>query len=334
MPPAVLADFAVEPFQPRAPWWGADLQTVSNYLRPRPKLQSYVEERLLLPLGDGTGDRLSGALNRPAPGGPSRPLAVLIHGLSGDEHSFYIRKTALHLLTQGYPVLRLNMRGAGPSRPYCRLQYHAGRSADLGMALAALPQDLKANGVVAVGFSLGGNMLLKFLGEYGAAAPLRAAVSISAPIDLALTSQRMKQRRNYVYQAYLLHALRIEAVAPISDVTEEERRIVAQVRSIWDYDEAFTAPRNGYASAAAYYQGNSAQHALGAIGVPTLVIHAMDDPWVPSAPYRAYDWRRNPYLVPLLPERGGHVGFHARDDVVPWSDRAVTRFFETVLSRA
>jgi predicted alpha/beta-fold hydrolase len=202
------------------------------------------------------------------------------------------------------------------------------------MALAALPQDLRANGVVAVGFSLGGNMLLKFLGEYGAAAPLRAAVSISAPIDLELTSRRMAQRRNYVYQAYLLRDLRIEAVAPISEVTDEERRAVARVRSIWEYDEAFTAPRNGYANAAAYYEGNSAQRVLGAIGVPTLVIHAMDDPWVPSAPYRAYDWTSNPYLVPLLPERGGHVGFHARDHGTPWSDRAAAQFFEAVLTRA
>jgi len=334
IPPAVLGDFAIEPFLPRAPWWTGDLQTVSNYLRRRAGLDAYAQQRLLLPLGDGTGDRLSGALSRPAPGAPPRPLAVLIHGLSGDERSFYMRKTALHLLSLGYPVLRLNMRGAGPSRPYCKLQYHAGLSADFGMALAALPPDLKAGGVVAVGFSLGGNMLLKFLGEYGAAAPLRAAVSISAPIDLELTSRRMAQRRNYVYQAYLLRDLRIEAVAPISEVTDEERRAVARVRSIWDYDEAFTAPRNGYANAAAYYEGNSAQRVLGAIGVPTLVIHAMDDPWVPSAPYRAYDWTSNPYLVPLLPERGGHVGFHARDHGTPWSDRAAAQFFEAVLTRA
>src|SRR5579885_3628247 len=289
IPRTALGELRIAPFLPRAPWWGGDLQTLSNYLRRRASLDAYPGERLVLPLDDGTGDSLSGALSRPAPGGPPRPLAVLIHGLSGSEHSFYIRKTAAHLLALGYPVLRLNMRGAGPSRPLCRLQYHAGRSEDLGRALAALPAPLKAAGVVAVGFSLGGNMLLKYLGEQGAAAPLRAAVSVSAPIDLALTSRRMMQRRNFVYQTYLLRDLRIEAVAPIAEITETERRLIARVRSIWEYDERFTAPRNGYPSAAAYYEHNAAQRFLGAIGVPTLVIHALDDPWVPSAPYRAFD---------------------------------------------
>jgi uncharacterized protein len=333
IPPAALDDFAVAPFVPRAPWWGGDLQTLSNYFRRRAALHSYAQGRLLLPLGDGTGDRLSGALSRPLPGGPPLPLVVLIHGLSGDERSFYMRRTAAHLLGLGYPVLRLNMRGAGPSRPLCRLQYHAGRSDDLGMALEALPPALKTAGVVAVGFSLGGNMLLKFLGERGAAAPLRAAVSISAPIDLALTSRRMRQRRNYLYQSYLLRDLRIDAVAPISETTEEERRLVARVRSIWEYDEVFTAPRNGYPSAAAYYERNSAQHFLGAVGVPTLVIHAIDDPWVPSDPYSVFDWSSNRHLVPLLPPRGGHVGFHGRDRSAPWHDLAVAQFFATALTR-
>lgn len=333
IPPAALRDFAIAPFVPRAPWWGGDLQTLRNYLRRRAGLDPYAQEHLVLPLADGTGDRLSAALNCPAPGAPPRPLVVLLHGLSGDERSFYIRKTASHLLALGYPVLRLNLRGTGPSRPICRLQYHAGRSDDFGMALAVLPSALKAEGIVAIGFSLGGNMLLKFLGERGAAAPLRAAVSISAPIDLALTSRRMMQRRNYVYQAYLLRDLRIEAVAPISEVTEEERRTVARVRSIWDYDEIFTAPRNGYPGAAAFYERNSAQHFLGAIGVPTLVVHALDDPWVPSDPYRAFDWKSNPHLVPLLPEHGGHVGFHGRDRSAPWHDLAIALFFESVLTR-
>src|SRR5579885_1082440 len=245
IPRTALGELRIAPFLPRAPWWGGDLQTLSNYLRRRASLDAYPGERLVLPLDDGTGDSLSGALSRPAPGGPSRPL--------------------------------------------CRLQYHAGRSEDLGRALAALPAPLKAAGVVAVGFSLGGNMLLKYLGEQGAAAPLRAAVSVSAPIDLALTSRRMMQGRRSVYQTYLLRDRRIEAVAPIAEITETERRLIARVRSIWEYDERFTAPRNGYPSAAAYYEHNAAQRFLGAIGVPTLVIHALDDPWVPSAPYRAFD---------------------------------------------
>ncbi len=207
----------------RAPWWGADLQTISNYLRPRARAHAS-PERLTLALTDGTGDRLSAALDRPPAPREGRPLAVLLHGLSGDEVSAYVVRTTAALLPQGYTVLRLNLRGAGPSRPMSRLQYHAGRTADLAMALEALPPEVTANGIVAVGYSLGGNMLLKFLGERGTASPVCAAVSVSAPIDLAATSERMLQWRNAPYQAYLMREIRVEALAPISEVTATERR--------------------------------------------------------------------------------------------------------------
>ncbi len=156
------------PFRPRAPWWGGDLQTLSSYFRRRARLDAYAHERLVLPLGDGSGDRIAATLTHP-PAATGRPLAVLIHGLGGSENSFYMCNSAAHLLALGYPVLRLNLRGAGPSRPLCRFQYHGGRTGDFAAALAALPEAVTASGVIAIGYSLGGNMLLKFLGERGAA---------------------------------------------------------------------------------------------------------------------------------------------------------------------
>ena len=176
-------------FVPRAPWWGGDLQTIRNYLRKRrpPDLTPWPGLRLELPVLDGSGDRLSASLHQPAIEA-GRPLAVLIHGLTGSEDSVYLRASARHLLGLGYPVVRLNQRGAGPSRPLCRSRYHAGLSSDLGDALKALANldpRLISRGVVLVGYSLGGNMLLKFLAEYGASFPIVAAASVSAPIDLA-----------------------------------------------------------------------------------------------------------------------------------------------------
>jgi hypothetical protein len=330
--PAALGDLAVAGFRPRAPWWGGDLQTLGGYLRRRAPLDAYPLERLVLALADGSGDRLSAALNRPAPGAPPRPLAVLIHGLSGDEHSFYMRRTAAHLLALGYPVLRLNLRGAGPSRAMCRLSYHGGRSADLALALAAVPSALTAEGIVAIGYSLGANMLLKFLGEHGAASPVRAAVAISAPIDLAVTARRMLRWRNFLYQAYVLRDMRAQALAPIAELTQAERQAIRGARTIWDFDDRFSAPRNGFNGAVDYYERNSARHFLGAVAVPTLVIHALDDPWVPSEPYRAFAWKSNPHLVPLLPAAGGHVGFHGRDRRTPWHDLAAVRFLAAVFS--
>ena len=189
-------------FQPRAPWWGADLQTLRNTLRGPVSAVGWLDEgageQLWLPLGDGTGDELSGQLHHPG-GRPAsvaraeRPLVVLVHGLGGDETSVYLRVTAAHLLGLGHPVLRLSLRGAGPSRERCRFQYHAGRSADLRAALATLlaaRPELAANGIALVGYSLGGNLVLKLAGEGAGELPLRAIVSVSAPIDLAEASRR------------------------------------------------------------------------------------------------------------------------------------------------
>lgn len=329
-----LADIDFAPFVPRAPWWGGDLQTLCNFLvRRRSRIAAYPQERLILPLADGSGDRLAAMLGRPREAAGRRPLVLLIHGLSGDETSFYMRRTAEHLLALGYPVLRLNLRGAGASRALCRGHYHAGRSEDLGLALAALPPALAADGVVAVGYSLGANMLLKYLGEHGAATPLRAAVSVSAPLDLAVTAQRLMRPRNALYQGYLLKYMRAEAMAPIAAITAAERRAIRAARSIWAFDEGYSAPRNGFSSAADYYERCAARNYLATIAVPTLVIHALDDPWIPPAPYLAFDWRANPHLVPLLTRSGGHVGFEGRDRSAAWHDRAIAQFLAALFSR-
>jgi predicted alpha/beta-fold hydrolase len=316
------ADFP--PFMLRAPWWGGDLQTLRNYvMHGRVPLAS--AERIYLPVRDDSGDRLAGALHRPVAADPARPLVVLIHGLTGCERSHYVVRTAAHLLTLGYRVLRLNLRGAGASRPHCRFQYYAGRSEDFADALAALPRDLTGHGVVAIGFSLGANMLLKYLGERGSEAPLKGAIAISAPLDLAATARQMMRPRNHLYQRYLLSHMRAESLGAGAEVTSKERAVILGARSIWEFDHRFSAPRNGFGGAENYYERNAAKRFLDGVAVPTLVIHALDDPWIPPQPYLAYDWRRNPSLIPLLPEQGGHVGFQGRDRT-PWHDLCATRF--------
>lgn len=311
-------------FRPRAPWWGGDLQTLRNTLRPPRAPLADEGERLLLPMDDGSGDRLAARLHRVPDA--RRPLAVLIHGLSGSEESAYLTTSAAALLRRGHPVLRLNLRGAGASRPHCRWQYHAGRSTDLRDALRALEPALLGGGVCLVGYSLGGNMLLKFLAEYGAGLPIVAAVAVSAPIDLAAASRRILMRRNRVYHRHLLHYMKLEALAAPELSPDDAARIRAAA-SIWEFDDHFVAPRNGWSGAAEYYAVNSARGFLDAIRAPTLVVHALDDPWIPADAYASYDWSRNPHLVPLLAPGGGHVGFHARDSAEPWHDRCIGQFF-------
>lgn len=327
------ATFRPKAFRARVPWLGGDLQTLRNTLYGRlgafADLSHWPDERIELPMTDGTGDVLMAALNRPDVA-TGRPLVMLIHGLTGCEDSGYMRASAHCLLTAGYPVLRLNLRGAGPSRTLSLQEYHAGRSEDLRMALAGLPAVLTADGVVAVGYSLGGNMLLKYLGEEGGASPLRAAASISAPIDLKAAQQRIMMPRNRVYHRHMLDRMKVECTEGRNGVSEEERRDALAADSVYAFDHVFVARRNGFGTAEKYYQINSAEQYLPAIAVPTLVINARNDPWIPIETYQRHDWDRNSNLVPLLPPGGGHVGFHGRGGPPTWHDQCILRFFGSV----
>jgi predicted alpha/beta-fold hydrolase len=332
-PPPVRLRLPV--FKERAPWLGGDLQSVRNFLRrPAVNLAAYTSERILLPLDKQSGDRASAVLHQPRTTSEGhRPAVILIHGLTGCEDSVYIRASAAHLLRAGFPVLRLNLRGAGPTRPHCGLHYHAGRSDDFRLMLEGLPPALTQRGMVAVGFSLGGNLLLKYLGELGSSVPILAAATVSAPLDLTATAHRIAAPRNALYHWYFLRECQREVLAPASVVTPEEHQAALGAQNLWQFDDRFTAPRNGFDGAADYYKRNSSRIFLDEIAVPTLVIHALDDPIVPDEPYREYDWRRNRRLLPMLQPKGGHVGFHDRAGGT-WHDRATQSFFERVLDLA
>ena len=316
-------------FSARTPWIGPDLQTLRNVLRgPALELDpARTWERLVLPLEDGSGDRIAARLFEPSEPRPDGPLVILVHGLGGSEESGYMTTSAAHLLAGGWRVLQLNLRGAGPSRPTCRQQYHAGRTEDFRDALAALPDSLKQNGVVAIGYSLGGNMILKYAAQFEG---LRGVVSVSAPIDLAAASYRFLDARNKVYHAHLLRGMKAEALGEGAGVTDEERRILPTLRTILEFDERIVAPRGGFRDAADYYHQNSAQRFLDEIRIPGLIIHALDDPWIPNNAYTGRDWSRTPNLTPVLPSGGGHVGFHGRTGRAPHHDQCAVAFLETL----
>ena len=179
-------------------------------------------------------------------------------------------------------MLRLNLRGAGPSRATCAGQNYAGRSQDFRALLDVLPAELAKDGVAAVGYSLGGAMLLKYLGEEGAAAPLVAAASVSAPIDLSATCRSMLRGRNIVYHRHLLGQMKEEATGVGAALSATERAAILGSRTIWDYDDVFIAPRHGFAGAEDYYERCKPLGFMAGIRIPTLVLAAMDDPWIPG----------------------------------------------------
>ncbi len=298
-----MSGLAVAAFAPQFPWFGGDLQTLATRFKRAPDLSG---KAVAFAMADG--DVLTGILNRQ--GGP---LVLLLHGLAGSARSIYMRRTAHALQACGFGTLSLDWRGAGEGR--AKASYHAGRSADLAEVLALLPADR----IFAVGFSLGANILLKYLGEAGAAARIQKAVAVSAPIDLAATSARMHARRNRLYHDYLLQGMK--ATSPYAAARD------AAIATIRDFDERIVAPNNGFADAARYYAECSARVFMPKIAVPTLLVHAMDDPWIPGALYCDYPWADNPHLTPLLTSGGGHVGFHERGQRLARHDRALLDFF-------
>jgi uncharacterized protein len=316
-------------FQERPPWLGADLQTLRNFLCGG--LSDLPGgERLLLPMRDG--DRLAARLDQPAQS-RARPLVVLIHGVAGSEVSVNIVTTARRLVAAGWPVLRLNLRGSPPSRPTCAGRYHGGRTEDLAEALRRLPAGLTRHGVFLVGHSLGGGLVVKFMGEGRRSIPLLGAVAVSAPLDFAATCARMMTARNFAYQKYVLDALKREALAPGAALTAAERSVIAEAKNVFEFDDRFVAPHFGYRDAPHYYEENEPRRFLAAIRRPTLIVHALDDPWIPGESYEAVDWRRLPRIETALSPGGGHLGFHGRGSSIAWHDRVTIGWLEAHLHK-
>jgi hypothetical protein len=333
--PPSIDSLDLPPFRPRFPWWGADLQTLSILLRsPESDMAPHSSERVCFPMADRTGDILLGMIDRPAEPVDGRPLVILVHGMTGCEDSVYVLSAARHLLDAGYCILRLNVRGAGPSRSYCAEHYHVGRTADFRRILWQIPEELTANGIVAVGYSLGGAMLLKYLGEEGSFSPLRAAVSVCAPIDLMGTGQHMMRPRNRLYHAYLLNAVKAESLGEGARVSDEERSIIRGARTVQEFDDRFISPRYGYRGVEDYYELCAPLRYMPEVRVPTMVLAACDDPWIPIEHYKSFKWRDNPWLLPVLTPAGGHVGFHGDVGNKPWCDLALEKFLERIDSMA
>ncbi len=312
------------PFRERFPWIGGDLQTLRNYiLRRSADLSPWPSRRIEVEMADGSGDRLLAELHENGAAGAAgqRPLAILIHGLTGCADSAYIRNTASVLLREGYGVVRMNLRGAGPGGSASRFHYHAGRSEDLRDFLTGLSRQepvLCTQGFFLVGYSLGANMMLKFLAEYGHDFPIHAAVSVSAPLDLKATQVRMMAPRNRLYQNYLLKRMKAETSDEVLGRVSVTRKVLQEFRNIYEYDDRIIAPANGFEGAEDYYRRCSSGQFLEAIALPALLIHAKNDPWIPGETYGPALELANPQVRTLLLEKGGHVGFHALNRTVPW----------------
>ena len=299
----------------RAPWLGGDLQTVAHRLIHRNRLIPGVKTLMQFPLRDQSGDIMTGTLHDPGKGGP---LVMLLHGLAGSEDSVYIRSTAHHLAQQGMRVLRLNHRGAGSSLGSCSIPYQCAGTAEIIEILDSLSDELTESGIFLCGFSMGGAILLNMLSEIGRDLRICGAMTVSAPLDLTSASAQLNRHRNVIYQKVLLATLmRFERTLRNSCKLVDDEPL-HNPRSLFEYDELFTAPRHGFTSAVDYYHKTSPLPRLKNIRVPVVMLHAENDPWISSDSYRLTAKNCHTNIRILLTEYGGHVGFHFRQRANPF----------------
>lgn len=268
------------------------------------------------------------------PAGEPRGQIVFLHGLEGSADAGYIQSFAQAALTRGYGVHRKNLRTCGGTEHLCETMYHSGLTSDTRFLLERL-RDRALQPLFLVGFSLGGNVALKLAGELGSTELLAGVCAVSTPIDLARCVRALDRKQNAIYARRFLARLRDRVIrkSRISPGTYSKDGVY-DVRSIWEFDDRFTAPLFGFGTAAKYYATQSSARFLDKIRVPTLVITAQDDPLVPYSMYEEHTaFRTNPNLELAAPRHGGHVGFLSRSKPRFWLDGFALDWIDTVSAR-
>lgn len=301
----------------RAPKWlpGGHSQTIYPLLI-KPAARVYRRERWDTPDGDFIDldwndvatERLVGA---PPPGSAPAPLVVLFHGLEGSSNSHYARALMRRLSAVGWTGVVVHFRGCSGQPNRLPRAYHSGDSDEIDWILRRLKNDHRHRPIYAVGVSLGGNVLLKWLGERGADACrlLDAAAAVSAPVDLAACGHHLGRGFNRVYSRHFLQTLKPNAAAMLKRFPGlfDEQRLRA-AHTVYAFDDVVTAPLHGFAGADDYWRRASSKPWLPAIVLPTLLLNAVNDPFLPAKALPRRDQVGAGVRIDF-PAEGGHVGF-------------------------
>jgi predicted alpha/beta-fold hydrolase len=281
------------------------------------------------------GDQLVLHDDQPTEWRDGDPVTLLIHGLGGCHRSPYMVRIAAKLNARGVRTFRMDMRGCGTGSQLARQPGHAGRSEDVAAAVAQLKAICPQSPRIAVGFSLGGNLLLKWLGESGddARHGVDRALAVSTPVDLALCARNLQRRERRLYDRFFVRALLRQIpqlrghFSGLADID-----LSRPPRTLYEFDDRVTAPLSGFSGAEEYYRRCSAAPLLGAIQTPTVLLSALDDPLIPCDMYQALSPSKA-VAIRLL-QHGGHVGFFGRGGRDPdwhWMDWRVADFVKPIV---
>ncbi|HEY5883176.1 MAG TPA: alpha/beta fold hydrolase [Pyrinomonadaceae bacterium] len=326
----VTAKFQEKPFVPARFFTQGDMQTLAAYFWPgrfRPRDVTEDEERLF------EVEPASQVLARCRwqPDRTQHPTLVLWHGLEGSAASAYMLTTAAKIFQRGFNVVRMNIRNCGGTEHLTPTLYHGGLTHDLRAVVVELINQDRLPRIVMAGFSLGGNLTLKLAGEWAGETPeqLKGVVAISPSVDLLASSDLLHQPRNFVYHRNFLYYLKRRIVLKQQKYPElYDSAPLGSISSLVQFDDHYVAPAFGFADARDYYAKASALPHLNRIRVPTLIIHAQDDPFIPYTPLAQSLNPRpqsdsssvvlttdNENVMLVSPPRGGHVAFVGADSL-------------------
>ncbi len=312
------------------------LMTIANNFWPRsfPVLgRASVEERLV---DVGESSRVLVYCHW-QPDRESHPLILVVHGLEGSAERSYVKGTAEKAWELGFNIVRMNVRNCGNTEHLSPTLYDSGLSRDLGSVSKAILEEWHNEwpGLFIVGFSMGGNQALKLAGEMGSHSPgwLKGIVAISPPVDLAACAKAIHSGFNRVYEKRFLFTL-VKLIRRKARLYPGKFDLspLHSIHSLRDFDEVFTGPYQGYGNADQYYAKASAIRVMDRIRVPSLIIQAMDDPFVPWECLLNPEIQNNPYIQLLLTPNGGHVGFRAARNSGPrrrdpyWAEHQAVQF--------
>lgn len=297
-----------------APWWlpTGHLQTVWPTLARKRPAATFDNERLELPDGDFLDLHWAG------PDSPN--LAVILHGLAGSSQSTYASGISLALAKQGWRVCVMHFRGCSGELNRLDRSYHSGDTGDIDFVVHTLRQRLNPQRLVTLGYSLGGNMMLKWLGELGDSAPVERAVAVSVPFQLDRAADALNRGVSRLYQWWLVRSL-VASFREKFASRELPARVhsdVSSFSSFWWFDDRVTAPLHGFEDVHDYYARSSSRQYLKGIRVPTVLLHAEDDPFLPRDGIPC-DTDLNEFVTLNLQAKGGHVGFVYGSS--PWTAR-------------
>jgi uncharacterized protein len=323
------------PFEPHLWLANRHLQTVVGNFLPRPPFHlSPIAETVEVDPADGSRV-LCHCHWQPEPVRASRLTVVLVHGLEGSSDSRYIRGIAARAFAAGMNVVRMNMRNCGGTDALTPTLYHSGRSADVGAVVRYFTGLFGLSRVALVGYSMGGNLVLKLAGEWGTKQPLAAVATVCSVIDLAPSADALHEPANRVYEWKFIRSLMQRFHRKVKLFPAIYRTSgIGPVRSIREFDQKIVAAYCGFRDADDYYYRAASARVLDGIAVPTFILNACDDPFIRLFPETRAQLVANPHINFVETSNGGHCAFLGRrsDDGIHWAEATVVRFLQAVAS--